>query len=91
MSNLDIIETCFGPQLKNHVVLYGGGVKRKELKPTSSSKNELLEENKRLKDRVGALEVAFKEFLQSRSQDDQPSTFQSPQVINISLFVDDLE
>ena len=67
MSNLEIIEICFGPQLKNYVLLYGGGVRPKELKPISSNKNELEEENKRFKDSVEALKIVFKEFMQFRS------------------------
>ena len=47
------------PQLKNHVILYGGGLRPKELKPASSSKNELEKENKRPKNCIEALEVAF--------------------------------
>ena len=70
--------------MKNHVLLYGGGVRPKELKPMTSRKNELEEENRRLKDHVEALEVAFKGFMQSRTQD-QPSTSQPTQVIYISL------
>jgi len=86
MLDLEIIETCFGSQVKNHVLLYGGRVRPKELEFVSSSKNELEEEKKMLKDWLKALEDAFKEFIQSRSQD-QPSTSQSTQVIYNSLLL----
>ncbi|CAH9126336.1 unnamed protein product, partial [Cuscuta epithymum] len=63
LSHFDVVEKCFGPQKRGHVVCYGGGVSRKDLKGPSSKKSVLEarllsseEENRSLKNRVGVLE-----------------------------------
>ncbi|XP_075100144.1 uncharacterized protein LOC107762009 isoform X2 [Nicotiana tabacum] len=58
-----VVERCFGPQRKSHVVGFGGGITAKELKGANSSKDALLEklsatekENKSLKECIEGLE-----------------------------------
>lgn len=41
-----MVERCFGPQCKSHVVRFGGGITIKELKGGTTSKAALLEELK---------------------------------------------
>ncbi|OIT02638.1 hypothetical protein A4A49_10965 [Nicotiana attenuata] len=42
LTNIEVIERCFGPQNKSHVVGLGGGITTKELKGGSSSKAAIL-------------------------------------------------
>ncbi|XP_059308563.1 uncharacterized protein LOC132059799 [Lycium ferocissimum] len=63
LPSIEIVEKCFGPQIRSHVFGFGGGVKAKDLKGAPSSKAELLselrstrEENQSLIDRLSALE-----------------------------------
>ncbi|XP_059290138.1 uncharacterized protein LOC132043691 [Lycium ferocissimum] len=49
LTNIEVIEKCFGPQRKSHVVGFGGGITAKELKGGNSSKAALLEELKTTK------------------------------------------
>ncbi|XP_033508508.1 uncharacterized protein [Nicotiana tomentosiformis] len=58
-----VVERCFGPQRKSHIVGFGGGITAKELKGSNSSKVALLEklsatekENESLKGRMEGLE-----------------------------------
>nr|XP_009782659.1 PREDICTED: uncharacterized protein LOC104231369 isoform X2 [Nicotiana sylvestris] len=63
LTNIEVVERCFGPQRKSHVVGFGGGITAKELKGANSSKDALLEklsatekENKSLKECIEGLE-----------------------------------
>nr|XP_018632175.1 uncharacterized protein LOC108948029 [Nicotiana tomentosiformis] len=63
LTNIEVVERCFGPQRKSHVVGFGGGITAKELKGGNSSKTALLEklnatekENESLKERMEGLE-----------------------------------
>ncbi|PHT66324.1 hypothetical protein T459_30749 [Capsicum annuum] len=76
LSSIEIVEKCFGPQNRSHVVAFGGGVKMKYLKGGTSSKAKLLstlcstqkgnkylnEENKSLNDRLSTLEDEMNEI-----------------------------
>ncbi|OIS98924.1 hypothetical protein A4A49_01612 [Nicotiana attenuata] len=44
LTNIEVVERCFGPQNKSHVVGLGGGITTKELKGGSSSKAAILAE-----------------------------------------------
>ena len=46
LTNIEVVERCFGPQCKSHAVGFGGGITTKELKGGSTSKAVLLEELK---------------------------------------------
>ncbi|KAH0661688.1 hypothetical protein KY284_026619 [Solanum tuberosum] len=46
--NIEVVERCFGPQCKSHVVGFGGGITTKELKGGTTSKDALWEELKTL-------------------------------------------
>ncbi|XP_049399775.1 uncharacterized protein LOC125863826 [Solanum stenotomum] len=46
LTNIEVVEWCFGPQCKSHAVGFGGGITTKELKGGSTSKVALLEELK---------------------------------------------
>ncbi|XP_049380043.1 uncharacterized protein LOC125844753 [Solanum stenotomum] len=46
LTNIEVVERCFGPQCKSHAVGFGGGITTKELKGGSTSKVALLEELK---------------------------------------------
>ncbi|KAL3363154.1 hypothetical protein AABB24_012452 [Solanum stoloniferum] len=46
LTNIEVVERCFGPQCKSHAVGFGGGITTKELKGGSTSKAALLEELK---------------------------------------------
>nr|XP_018629854.1 uncharacterized protein LOC108946945 [Nicotiana tomentosiformis] len=63
LTNIAVVEKCFGPQCKSHVVGFGGGINVKELKGGNSSKAALLvelnatrKENLSLKKCLGNLE-----------------------------------
>ncbi|KAF3622360.1 putative protein-like [Capsicum annuum] len=70
LPTIEIVEKCWVPQNRSHVVCFGGGVKEKDMKEGTSSKTELLsalrstrednksliEENKSLNDRLSILE-----------------------------------
>ncbi|XP_060171192.1 uncharacterized protein LOC132602292 [Lycium barbarum] len=43
LTNIEVVEKCFGPQHKSHVVGFGGGITAKELKGGNSSKATLLD------------------------------------------------
>ncbi|XP_019235469.1 PREDICTED: uncharacterized protein LOC109215811 [Nicotiana attenuata] len=43
LTNIEVVERCFGPQRKSHIVGFGGGITAKELKGGNSSKAVLLE------------------------------------------------
>ncbi|CAH9103243.1 unnamed protein product [Cuscuta europaea] len=78
LRNVDVVEKCFGPQQRIHVICHGGGVTRKHLKGPSCKKAELEaklnvrdEENHYLKNRLNTLEDEFqkiKEMLQSQEK-----------------------
>ncbi|OIT30395.1 hypothetical protein A4A49_58966, partial [Nicotiana attenuata] len=44
LTNIKVVERCFGPQNKSHVIGLGGGITTKELKGGSSSKAAILAE-----------------------------------------------
>ncbi|KAH0693425.1 hypothetical protein KY285_020522 [Solanum tuberosum] len=46
LTNIEVVERCFGPQCKSHVVGFGGGITTKELKGGTTSKAALWEELK---------------------------------------------
>ncbi|KAG5611230.1 hypothetical protein H5410_022511 [Solanum commersonii] len=46
LNNIEVVEQCFGPQCKIHVVGFFGGITTKELKGGSTSKDAFLEELK---------------------------------------------
>ncbi|KAH0679017.1 hypothetical protein KY284_020102 [Solanum tuberosum] len=46
LTNIEVVERCFGLQCKSHAVGFGGGITTKELKGGSTSKAALLEELK---------------------------------------------
>ncbi|KAH0773508.1 hypothetical protein KY290_010645 [Solanum tuberosum] len=46
LTNIEVMERCFGPQCKSHVVGFGGGITTKELKGGTTSKAALWEELK---------------------------------------------
>ncbi|XP_019266318.1 PREDICTED: uncharacterized protein LOC109243784 [Nicotiana attenuata] len=63
LTNIEIVERCFGPQRRSHVVGFCGGITAKELKRGDSSKAALLEklnatekENESLYGRMEGLE-----------------------------------
>ncbi|CAH9123792.1 unnamed protein product [Cuscuta epithymum] len=78
LPNVDVVEKCFGPQRRSHVICHGGGVTRKYLKGPSCKKaeheaklNVKDEENSYLKNRLNTLEDEFqkiKEMLQSQEK-----------------------
>ncbi|KAH0764745.1 hypothetical protein KY285_000616 [Solanum tuberosum] len=43
LTNIEVVEKCFGPQCKSHVIGFGGGIMAKELKGGNSSKAALLD------------------------------------------------
>ncbi|KAH0678595.1 hypothetical protein KY284_019680 [Solanum tuberosum] len=44
LTNIEVVERCFGPQRKSHVVGFGGGITSKDLKGGNSAKAALLEQ-----------------------------------------------
>jgi len=57
LTNIEVVERCFGPQSKSHVVGFGGGITSKDLKGGSSAKAALLEQlNVSRKEKVALLE-----------------------------------
>ncbi|KAH0664072.1 hypothetical protein KY284_029003 [Solanum tuberosum] len=44
LTNIEVVERCFGPQSKSHVVGFGGGITSKDLKGGSSAKAASLEQ-----------------------------------------------
>ena len=66
LSNVEVVEKCFGIQRHNHVTCFGGGMKPKDLKAPLAKKTELeaklhqtKEENRTVKARLSALEDEF--------------------------------
>ena len=69
LSNIEVVEKCFGPQRHNHVICYGSGIKVKDLKAPLVKKAELeaklhetQEETRNVKARLSALEDEFHRF-----------------------------
>ncbi|XP_049399721.1 uncharacterized protein LOC125863748 [Solanum stenotomum] len=57
LTNIEVVERCFGPQSKSHVVGFGGGITSKDLKGGSSAKAALLEQlNVSRKEKAALLE-----------------------------------
>ncbi|XP_059309470.1 uncharacterized protein LOC132060445 [Lycium ferocissimum] len=49
LTNIEVVERCFGPQCKSHAIGFGGGITAKELKGGTTSKAALAEELKTTK------------------------------------------
>ncbi|XP_016512402.2 uncharacterized protein LOC107829466 [Nicotiana tabacum] len=71
LPSIELVEKCFGPQIRSHVFGFGGGVKAKDLKGGTSSNAELRselcstrEENQSLKDCLSTIENDVKELKQ---------------------------
>nr|CAD1833844.1 unnamed protein product [Ananas comosus var. bracteatus] len=69
LSNIELIEKCFGTQCRQHVVCYGGGVKPTDLKPSYSSRAELnaklcetQKENQSLRSRMDGMEAELQKL-----------------------------
>ncbi|OIT07787.1 hypothetical protein A4A49_63143, partial [Nicotiana attenuata] len=79
LTNIEVVERCFGPQCKSNVVGFGGGITAKELKGGNSSKVALLDElnatrkeNLSLKIRLDNLENTVAQL--ARTYSGQPSS-----------------
>ncbi|XP_015165294.1 uncharacterized protein [Solanum tuberosum] len=44
LTNIEVVERCFGPQRKSHVFGFGSGITSRDLKGGSSAKADLLED-----------------------------------------------
>nr|CAD1838579.1 unnamed protein product [Ananas comosus var. bracteatus] len=81
LSNIELVEKCFGPQRHDHVVCYGGGLKPNAMR-TSGSKVELQaklresqRENQSLRNRMDEMENEvrmIKEMLQRQQSNTSP-------------------
>ncbi|WMV23690.1 hypothetical protein MTR67_017075 [Solanum verrucosum] len=57
LTNIKVVERCFGPQSKSHVIGFGGGITSRDLKGGSAAKTALLEElNTSRKEKAALLE-----------------------------------
>ncbi|KAH0730145.1 hypothetical protein KY289_001333 [Solanum tuberosum] len=57
LTNIEVVERCFEPQSKSHVVGFGGGITSKDLEGGSTAKTALLEElNASRKEKAALLE-----------------------------------
>ncbi|KAH0765220.1 hypothetical protein KY285_001091 [Solanum tuberosum] len=57
LTNIEVVERCFEPQSKSHVVGFGGGITSKDLEGGSTAKTALLEElNASQKEKAALLE-----------------------------------
>ena len=84
LSNVEVVEKCFGMQRHNHVICFGGGVKPKDLKAPLAKKAELEEklhqteeENQNVKARLRTLEDEFqrlKEMFLAQQSNEEPQT-----------------
>ncbi|XP_075077805.1 uncharacterized protein LOC107829752 isoform X2 [Nicotiana tabacum] len=84
LTNIEVVERCFGPQRKSHVVGFGGGITATELKGGNSSKAALLEklnatkkENESLKGRLEGLESKY-DMLDSKYAQLASAVFDQP-------------
>ncbi|XP_065871770.1 uncharacterized protein [Euphorbia lathyris] len=50
LSTIEVIDKCFGPQTHSHVFGYGGGIKRKDILGSKSTKEKELEDKMQEKD-----------------------------------------
>lgn len=95
LSNIELIEKCFGTQCRQHVVCYGGGVKPTDLKPSYSSRAELnaklcetQKENQSLRSCMDGMEAELqkiKEMLQQHHNISPPPSPSEGLFLNISL------
>ena len=96
LTNIEVVEKTFSTQYRRHVVGYGGGIRAKDLRDSSSSKAELHaklkqteEENQNVRSRLNAVEAELKmlkDMILSQQSSAQPSTSQSTdQVISDSI------
>ncbi|XP_060184766.1 uncharacterized protein LOC132614356 isoform X1 [Lycium barbarum] len=65
LTNIEVVERCFGPQCKSHAVGFGGGITAKELKGGTTSKAALLEELKTTKKEKESLQIRM-DILESK-------------------------
>ncbi|KAG6483620.1 hypothetical protein ZIOFF_060271 [Zingiber officinale] len=62
LSNIQLVEKCFGPQRHDHVFGHGGGVRPKDVRGPIASKQELHHENVTLREKMNNMESEFKAF-----------------------------
>ncbi|KAG6483505.1 hypothetical protein ZIOFF_060153 [Zingiber officinale] len=62
LSNIQLVEKCFGPQRHDHVFGHGGGVRPKDVRGPIASKQELHHENVTLRQKMNNMESEFKAF-----------------------------
>ncbi|KAG6499498.1 hypothetical protein ZIOFF_039287 [Zingiber officinale] len=62
LSNIQLVEKCFGPQRHDHVFGHGGGVRPKDVRGPIASKQELHQENVTLREKMNNMESEFKAF-----------------------------
>ncbi|KAG6527177.1 hypothetical protein ZIOFF_009271 [Zingiber officinale] len=62
LSNIQLVEKCFGPQRHDHVFGHGGGVRPKDVTGPIASKQELHHENVTLREKMNNMESEFKAF-----------------------------
>nr|CAD1824780.1 unnamed protein product [Ananas comosus var. bracteatus] len=66
LSNIELIEECFGPQCHNHIICHGGGLKRNDMKTIGTrvelqaELRETQKENDSLKSRMDEMEAEIK-------------------------------
>ncbi|KAG6531479.1 hypothetical protein ZIOFF_005291 [Zingiber officinale] len=62
LSNIQLVEKCFGPQRHDYVFGHGGGVRPKDVRGPIASKQELHHENVTLREKMNNMESEFKAF-----------------------------
>ncbi|KAG6510569.1 hypothetical protein ZIOFF_028594 [Zingiber officinale] len=62
LSNIQLVEKCFGPQRHDHIFSHGGGVRPKDVRGPIASKQELHHENVTLREKMNNMESEFKVF-----------------------------
>ncbi|KAG6509445.1 hypothetical protein ZIOFF_027437 [Zingiber officinale] len=62
LSNIQLVEKCFGPQRHDHVFGHGGGVRPKDVRGPIASKQALHHENVTLREKMNNMESEFKTF-----------------------------
>ncbi|KAG6489749.1 hypothetical protein ZIOFF_051027 [Zingiber officinale] len=62
LSNIQLVEKCFGPQRHDHVFGHGKGVRPKNVRGPIASKQELHHENATLREKMNNMESEFKAF-----------------------------
>ncbi|KAG6523462.1 hypothetical protein ZIOFF_013320 [Zingiber officinale] len=59
LSNIQLVEKCFGPQRHDHVFGHGGGVRPKDVRGPIASKQELHHENVTLREKMNNMEYGI--------------------------------